>query len=268
MNNKSITYLSSLIDSLGLDSFGENLNQLMQSVISYEMSCMFFFKYNAPPVMLFDGYSESISRKTLSSYLKGGYLLDPFYVACSSNHPQGVWRMEDLAPDSFFSSEFVVSKDIHPCVSCENNVLVEEIGLISPITTESSIVFSMMRTQGSDAFHSSEIGRINEIFSIINSLIKRHVDLILSSKKSLSLKIEDDIEDQFIDFFNKKITPTQSQIAKLILRGHSVKSIAYLLKIKESTVKLHKSNIYNRLDILNQADLFRMLIDFLSQKIS
>lgn len=257
--------ISVLIDSIGCSYFGNNLNKFINKYLDFDMSCMFFFSANQRAQLLYDGYSKDVSKKALNSYLKGGYLLDPFYVACISNQADGLWRMQQLAPDKFFSTDFIISKDVHPCISGENNILSEEIGITTSISKRSGVVFSFMRFNGRSKFSNREISSLEWLVVLFNSLIRKHIQLLGYSDNS-NVDIHH-MEEQFVEFFDDKITPQQSEIAKLVLRGHSVTSISKILSIKESTVKLHKSNMYSRLSISDQSDLFVMFIDFLSKRV-
>ena len=58
-------------------------------------------------------------------------------------------------------------------------------------------------------------------------------------------------------------TSAQHRITKLILPGHSNLSIAENLGITEGTVKQHRYNIYKRLGISSQSELFQRFIDYL-----
>ena len=46
----------------------------------------------------------------------------------------------------------------------------------------------------------------------------------------------------------------------MILAGHSSKNIARLLGISPATAKVHRSNLYRKLEISSQATLFRIFM--------
>ena len=52
-------------------------------------------------------------------------------------------------------------------------------------------------------------------------------------------------------------------VLNLLLRGHSIKSIAERLKNSLETIKHHRKNIYSKLDVSTQAELFHLFIDSL-----
>ena len=53
---------------------------------------------------------------------------------------------------------------------------------------------------------------------------------------------------------------SSGKIVKLVLRGYSTKSISQSLGISPGTVKVHRENIYGKLGVSTQAELFNMFI--------
>lgn len=256
--------LSTLISAVGSERMGASIDSALRSILGFDMSCGYLFRFNHPPILIHNGYNKSVPEKTLNAYIRGGYLLDPFYVACINNHPAGLWRMRDLAPDSFFSSGFSISKDLHPCVSSEHGTLIEEIGFIIPVQARVAIVYSMMRNLRNGAFLTGEMNALETLAPVINSLLELHCRLKHSDFYMGSESTEARSEDAFVHILQGQLTETQRYIAKLILQGHSNTSIAAVLNISEGTVKVHKHNIYQRLDISTNAELFRRFINYLT----
>ena len=61
-----------------------------------------------------------------------------------------------------------------------------------------------------------------------------------------------------------EITQREREITQLLLRGHSSKSIARELGIAPGTVMVHKRNLFAKLGITSQYELFSSFIDALS----
>lgn len=257
--------LSSVIRDLGTDQFGAAIDVLLGEKVSFDLSCGYLFQFNQSAILIHNGYGQSVTEKTLSAYLRGGYLLDPFYVACVNSHPAGLWRMTDLAPDSFFSSGFSISKDIHPCVSSEHGTAIEEVGFIIPIRPQVAIVYSVMRYLRNGQFTQAEMQELTVMGPIITALFEQHCQLSYSSSLKEEQPTDAMLEDAFVEILQGRLTGTQRYIAKLLLQGHSNASIAKLLKISDGTVKVHKHNIYQRLEISTNAELFRLFIDYLAK---
>ena len=62
-----------------------------------------------------------------------------------------------------------------------------------------------------------------------------------------------------------KLTERERQIAQLLLRGHSTKSVARELDIAPGTVMVHKRNLFAKLGITSQYALFSIFIKDLSR---
>jgi DNA-binding CsgD family transcriptional regulator len=69
----------------------------------------------------------------------------------------------------------------------------------------------------------------------------------------------------FENFGESVLTHRERQISQLLLRGHSSKSIARELRIAPGTVMVHKRNLFGKLGISSQYELFSMLIDDLGR---
>lgn len=69
------------------------------------------------------------------------------------------------------------------------------------------------------------------------------------------------IRSHVTDQTGKALTRREAQLAALILQGHSNLSAALDLGISRETVKVHRRNIYRKLDISSQAELFAALKD-------
>jgi DNA-binding CsgD family transcriptional regulator len=63
------------------------------------------------------------------------------------------------------------------------------------------------------------------------------------------------------NFGRSVLTSRECQVVQLILRGHSVKEAAIKLGIAPATVKLHRRNLYAKLDVTSQASLFSLFLD-------
>jgi DNA-binding CsgD family transcriptional regulator len=68
----------------------------------------------------------------------------------------------------------------------------------------------------------------------------------------------------FAAFGRHRLTPREGEVVALVLRGHSSEAIAGALRIAPGTVKIHRKNIYAKLGIGSQAELFSMFLASLS----
>src|ERR1700678_4053365 len=98
----------------------DHLDTALRLVAPFDISVAFAYPEDRAPILLFDGLKNAASQSALEAYLRGTYLLDPFYLACSNQILPGLYRMASLAPDNFFQSEYSLSPAVHPCISMES----------------------------------------------------------------------------------------------------------------------------------------------------
>lgn len=260
MNKSEIEGISRIVSHLDTPEFGPAVDEFLRTIAPFDMTCLFAFHPMSPPLLIHDGYSASVSRDALGSYLKGGYLLDPFYVACTTGVDDGLRRMSDVAPDEFFASDFAASHEVHPCISDESGTLIEEIGYIVTLTGGWRATYSLMRNRTAERFSETAFATLSDQAPLLGELVRQHADLMsITAAQPRSGEVDSVLEKAFSDL----LTPAQFRVVNLILRGHSNQSIAEELHITEGTAKLHRHNAYQRLGVTSQADLFRMFINFL-----
>lgn len=258
--------ISAMIGLIGTEDFGRALDRMLQSVTGFDLSVVFAYPYDARPIVLYDGYTAKVSASALSAYLGGAYLLDPFYVACCAGQPAGLWRMRELAPDQFFQSDFSSSAEVHPCVSMESGVLVEEVGFVIPLDGGLQATYSLMRGRGGEPFSEAELSRLRVYEPIVREAIRsnwRQRGQTVAPPPSEEGD-DDAMEAAFESLCSDRLTKQQRNIVRLILRGHSNLSIGKVMNIAEGTVRIHRKNIYRRLGISSQGALFRIFIDHLN----
>lgn len=72
--------------------------------------------------------------------------------------------------------------------------------------------------------------------------------------------MENRIEHAFRSIGEGILTPREREVVELTLRGHSADAIGDLLKISSGTVRIHRRNIYSKLRISSQGELFSEFI--------
>lgn len=262
MNTQDVATLARLIAAIGSADLGPALCDLLDGRVRYDMSCLYLFRFDQPAELLHDGYQGQVAARTLDAYSRGGYLLDPFYVASMNRHPGGLWRMSELAPDSFFSSGFAISPDLHPCVSSTHGTQIDEIGYIIHLRARTALVFTLMKAQEHGAFDDSEVAYLHRLTPLVSAALEQHGRQLPRQLEPAGA--DSQLESAFVGALGQ-LTEAQRYIAKLLLQGHSTASIARQLGISEGTVKVHKHNLYQRLEISSHAELFRLFIGYIAQ---
>jgi len=249
-----ISLLSQCIDSIGTREFSISLVTALKSVADFDYSVSFAYHQNETPLCLYNTFSPAKRVVFVDDYLKGPYLLDPFFKACGRKVETGLYRLGDIAPDRFYQSEYYRSYYVQ-------TGLAEEICYTLYLSNEVAVVISLMRSGDSSRFSAKEFRLLNSVGPIVNSLAQRHWQDIHSRFEAEASDLETDknrtiIEEAVSALFGSRITPRETQVVAQVLEGHSSDSIARSLGISVGTVRIHRRNIYGKLQISSQQELF------------
>lgn len=248
--------VADLIVKTGTPALPLALDAFLFAIAPFDLSVIFGYPFDQTPLVLYDGYRDRATRTAMEAYLKGAYLLDPFYTASVAGHPPGLWRMRQLSPEQFFESDFYAAAEVHPCISMEPGSLVEEIGFLVPLPAGFTAAYSLMRSRGRRPFSEAEMGNLRAVDPIVRAVISAH----WRGLEPAAAGSGDEMEGAFSTFCADRLTYQQRRIVQLILRGHSSAAIADMIGVVEGTVKNHRKSIYKRLRISSQSELFAMFL--------
>ncbi len=240
------------------------LDRSLEALVQYDISVIFAYPDQAEPLYLHDGFRGHAPGAALDAYLKGAYLLDPFFTACVQGIVPGLYRMRELAPDAFFQGEYFNSWEVHPCISMESGSLAEEIGFMVRLPAGFMAAYSLMRKNDNVAFDAEDLAVLRLVEPVIRQAVAHHWrDLRHAARPSAppawSTKGAS-MELAFERFGVDVLSAREQMVVQLILRGHSALSIARSLSIAEGTVKNHRKSIYAKLNISSQQELFSQFI--------
>ena len=60
------------------------------------------------------------------------------------------------------------------------------------------------------------------------------------------------------------LTPREGQVVDFTLKGHSADAVGGMLEISPGTVRIHRRNVYSKLQIRSQGELFSKFTDALA----
>lgn len=239
---------------------GRILQALLGSLVRFDEVVIFAYRGKDRPIELFSTFSPEEYAVFVTLYQAGPYLLDPFYhqaLAMSA----GVWRMRELAPDRFFSSEYRRTYYVQ-------TGLAEELGFFVPCEGEVSVVLSLMRKERSGSFADKELALLRTAEPLVRALIRRSWDDLAprfeaASTSTRRRRSQKRSTDQIWDTLN--LTRREAAIVELVLQGHSSESIGLRLGISSGTVKVHRRNVYRKLGIGSQTQLMSTYLRSLSR---
>jgi len=215
------------------------------------------FYRDAPPDVLHHSMKAAVARHYVDRYLAGPYLLDPLYELALRNNQPTVCRFRDQAPDRFRSSEYYRQY-------IERTHLRDEMDFLLNVSADATLVLVIGRRQ--KMFSKAELERLTLIDEVVYAAmhnIWQRWD-VNSGATDRNESLHRRLTRCFENFGDSKLTGRERQITQLLLRGHSAKSVARELRIAPGTVMVHKRNLFAKLGITSQYELFSLFIKDLS----
>ncbi|MCG3168560.1 MAG: hypothetical protein CALGDGBN_00057 [Pseudomonadales bacterium] len=239
--------------ALGGERFPGTLADLLQAMVPADDVMVVLFREGGAPELACDRSAGREGPANVALYLKAAYLLDPFYRAFADGATEGCFRLQELAPAAFRSTEYYRLHYARTGIS-------DEIGYLLHPAPALCVHVSLARRGPRARFTAAELRRLREFEPVLRELAARHwAPPPNGDARPLTRQL-----DSALEFFGRDfLTEREAEVLQLLLRGHSTKSIAERLRISPETVKLHRKHSYAKLDVCSQAELFHLFIDSL-----
>jgi DNA-binding CsgD family transcriptional regulator len=239
--------------------FPASIEAALKTLIDFDILMVFAYSGPAKPLCLYHNMTADRAATVISDYSKGPYLLDPFYNAAVNLRETGVNRLRDLAPDQFYSSEYFKRHYVRTRIR-------DEVGFFLRPRADMGVVVSITRPIEEPLFSATELRTIRAAEPVIRTLAESYwKDAGDREASGTERHPSDPINSALDQMARNLLTAREIEITSLILRGHSSASIAALLKIVEGTVKIHRKNIYQKLSVSSQSELFSLFISHLQK---
>jgi len=255
IDRASASLLAKLIAADPDDSFDDTLLAWLKTCLYFDglTSIAYFDDSNPIALQLWSAHSETHSLMG-TEYLNRAYLLDPFYNLHVQKRPEGVYRLMDVAPDQFNRTQYY--NEYYRFTGTT-----DEMGMLFRPAEGMTVITSLDRNRQSlRRFSQSDLGTINTISPILSALGKKRYGAISTGKRHKELSIKDPLTQALRRDHAISLSPRQTEVALLVLKGHSSNSIGSILGISPQTVKVFRKQIYRRCNIGSQAELFKLLL--------
>lgn len=241
-----------IVDGIGTPDFPRRLARGLRELVPYDYTVIFGYVGTARPLDLYDDFPVDRRRMHVEEYQEGPYLLDPFFLASLDLSEPGLWRLKEIAPDRFYQGEYFRNY-------YAQTGLAEEIGYLIRVNSALILVVSLMRKE--KAFSSSEVRTLKRVWPVVDAACRQNWQGQVDINDASASGMEGRIEGAFNSIGEGMLTARERQVVELTLRGHSADAIGKRLEISSGTVRIHRRNIYSKLRIGSQGELFSMFIE-------
>jgi len=141
----------------------------------------------------------------------------------------------------------------------------DEIGYLVEVAPNVCAHLSLGRANGSQDFSRNSRHLLSEGLPTVKAgfeKVWKHWAAHKDNKKETSFS--ERLSMAFLRFGTSRLTEREAEITQLLLKGHTPIMIAELTDITPGTVRNHLKNVYLKLDVSSQAELFGLLLEALS----
>ncbi|MDR6918264.1 DNA-binding CsgD family transcriptional regulator [Pseudomonas sp. 3296] len=216
-------------------------------------------KDRAPQLLYQRGIPEQYRDSIIDRYFSGGYLLDPFCLAVEQGLAEGFYHLEEIAPDNFFDSEYYKTYYLKTGCSEDSFYLIDT-------GHDSQVSVSLFQGFGGESLRAEQLNLLRAVEPLVREFVSEFGRRgLVQSAVTESDDLKHRVQSAFENFGCDLLTEREREVAHMVLRGHSVKSTASQMSISPETVRMHRKNLYLKLEVGSQSELFALFIEWLRQ---
>jgi DNA-binding CsgD family transcriptional regulator len=255
--------IAALIQLIGSANFTRDLAGVLRDLFNCQSFHIFLYRKAQGPAALANHPDPPTHARGLQNYLNYTHVINPAYRAFQQGYPPGVYMISDFYPNGSVDIDqpqidvhFEDSEPIGYRTPGWPKNMAEVIVLVA-LPNDTALDFSFLTPLGSA--RTIDCHRMmTHLYPVLDAVLQRQFALNPSSLEAEHIPA--DQEDRFHDFGAYTLTARERGVAQLILIGHSSQSISLNLRISLPTVKTHRRNIYCKLQISSQAELFSLFL--------
>jgi DNA-binding CsgD family transcriptional regulator len=243
--------MGTVLDALDREDFWLRLTRLLADYVHFNSWVALCFSQDSQPQVLAEVPQDDGQPDILfAEYLRGLYLLDPFYIDAVTQRKEGLVRLDDVAPDRFRSTEYYSRY-------FRLNIVEDEVQINCLLDEHRMLCLSLGATQ---RFSPADMAMLAVVSQWLIPLLKQRWRLECQLRiQPRQIPLPAGTKSSF-QFPGVNLTARELEISQLMLSGYSSKGIAQRLGIAIDTVKAHRKHLYSKLGINSQGELFSLFL--------
>ncbi len=242
-----------LVEALDAPDFWTRLVRLLEQYVPFDSWVVLLFSQGRPQVFAECPGADGGPDPLFQDYLRGLYLLDPFYIASREAPCSGLLRLDDVAPECFEQTDYYQRY-------FRLNVVADEIQINVQLDGERTLCLSLGTRR---RFTPEQIALLALVHPWVAGLMRQRlafegeVQLKRPRRRSHAGRARLESTAQQM---GTPLTARELEVGRLMLSGCSSKEIARKLAISAETVKVHRKHMYGKLGIKSQSELFSLFL--------
>lgn len=241
--------IPALIGDIGTSRFFDTLLDLIARVFSFDIAEVLMFSTRSAPEYLMSREQRAWMATMTRPYAEI-YTQDPLFHAFRDRLPPGLYNPARLLrryPNTTFFDTFY--RDV---------TRGEEMEFLVPYEEDRAAVIWFCRSQRANLPAMRQFSELEALEPILRACVQKHLSSGRVSRR----------RDETVPMFDRNaassalswraLTARETEIARCMLLGDSAKQTGTRLHIAEGTVRIHRKNIYRKLNIGSLAELFAL----------
>lgn len=237
--------LPSLIKSIGQRHFYDQVVYSIKALDSISNIRIVSYSKTNHPVFLGDYPITEMDK----IYCESAYLLDPIYDVIYSKNQEELVTLDSIVNEDFFHSTYYDTFYQRLGWCNETNIVIG--------TNDDTKICIAYSTKDNDLSLQAVRQELTPCLNAIKAAVLTHERIGNQRERTPLLEYKN--HNQSNDYSHpesQSLTKREKEIVGLILEGLSSASIAEKCFVSEGTIKNHRKNIYRKLKIKSQAELF------------
>ncbi|MBA1192900.1 helix-turn-helix transcriptional regulator [Pseudomonas entomophila] len=239
-----------LIEVLDQPSFWLRLVRLLGQYVAFDSWVALLFSEGRPLVYAECPGADGGEDPLFQDYLKGLYLLDPFYIASREARTGGLVHLADVAPECFERTDYYQRY-------FRLNVVADEVQYNVPLEGGRTLCLSL----GSrSAFSGPQIALLHLAQPWVLAMMRQRLRFEKAALEVAPAPQWQHQLEQGSGRLDAPLTARELEVGRMVLSGCSSKEIGRKLAISSETVRVHRKHIYSKLGIKSQSELFALFL--------
>ncbi len=268
-NKTWIVAIADAIEHINSGACLEHLVNAIGSLVKFDMAMSVVYSRRAKPFYVYDTFRTEKAKRGLSNYINSTYVLNPIYSAYCDGIKSGVFRLREESSRNRVNSYHYHTLKIKRILGEELEYLtegwpqsMEEIFIAISLPADEMAEISLLRTRSKLGFTNGDIAVLIAHLPLIEAIYRQYW---IKARCYASIDHSEPPIDYLLKtVFDDQLSNRESQVAVLVLKGASGQVIADQLGISITTVKTHRKNLYIKLGITTQTELFSLALNALA----
>jgi DNA-binding CsgD family transcriptional regulator len=253
--------LAALLESAALERVWDYVLDVLHRSFNVSSLSVVTYAGDTMPAATFFRAMDDPEGLRIRAYLQGAYLLDPFFHAVQNARISGCYALSQVAPDGFKDGQYY--KTFFARYGLE-----DEVDLLFPLDAGQTVALAFGRSLGSRRFGAGALAFLSGASEFFSKLAERSV--MDGSKKMTDLDggvralFHTKLKAALENAGRSLLSPREKNVLDYSLRGFSAKATAKHLNVSAGTVRLHRHNIYAKLEVTSQSELFALVLKALT----